>query len=449
MYFITGLIIFALCCLLTQMLFVDSEIARAKFCLPIPVTSVFMVGWTLLLAGCGKVPTFGENKVFINRLAIEIGEPLPEQGLEDVQHVLLALFGTADQPVLPESLLPGILTLDNVKRAAGKVYSDEQDVHFGLYRNNCIRCHGASGDGHGPAARLLSPYPRDYRLGKFKFKSTEQGVKPTKEDLSRTILHGIPGTSMPSFSLLPAEDIDALTDYVIYLSVRGETQRELLRMVSHKLDYGRGDRLLDSNWQQSDPSRYEQQLGELSKVAVDFFEQWRVDSPPPPIRPISMPIWEESSVDVSKRSGQLTDSIARGRQLFRSSVASCSKCHGEDGSGSNAPRDFDLWTKDWSISAGLDPENRMQIKPMLAAGALKPERLYPRNLQHGVFRGGSRPEDIYLRITRGIEGTSMPAAAMQPQVPQGLTSDQIWDLVNYVLSLASGSAAIISGDSAP
>ena len=34
---------------------------------------------------------------------------------------------------------------------------------------------------------------------------------------------------MPSFKLLPDLEIDALVDYVKYLSIRGETERELLR----------------------------------------------------------------------------------------------------------------------------------------------------------------------------------------------------------------------------
>ena len=72
---------------------------------------------------------------------------------------------------------------------------------------------------------------------------------------------------------------------------------------------------------------------------------------------------------------------------------------------------------------------------MLELGALKPRNILPRNLRIGVYRGGSRPIDLYLRIAQGIDGTPMPAAAMKPANPQGMTEEEVWDIVNYVLSL--------------
>lgn len=391
-----------------------------------------------VLGGCGTEPSFSENKVFIKRLELEIGEPLPEQGLSDVKHLMEVLFGSAEEPKMPGNEPEAFINVENLRRAAGRVFSDENDVHFGLYRNNCIRCHGTSGDGRGPAARLLSPYPRDFRLGKYKFKSTPQGTKPSKQDLARIIRHGLPGTSMPSFALLSNEDVEALVDYVIYLSIRGETERELLRRVSNSLDYSRGDRIIDASWSESDPVRYNSQLAELSEIAAGFVKNWQTGSatsPTSPIPPGDFPVWQANIEPSSHKAPKLVESVTRGKELFRSSVASCSKCHGEDGTGANAPRDYDLWTKDWA--AGFDPGDKVAIQPLVRAGALKPTRLYPRNLRHGVFRGGSAPEDIYTRITQGIEGTPMPAVAIKSQNGEGLTSDQVWDLVNYVLSLQS------------
>jgi mono/diheme cytochrome c family protein len=241
---------------------------------------------------------------------------------------------------------------------------------------------------------------------------------------------------MPNFALLPDEDIDALTDYVIYLSVRGETERDLLRQVAYMLDYSRGDRIFDENWRESDPGRYDTQLRELSKIAATYLGQWRVDAQPSPVRPEGFPVWEGPYAKDTVIEPPLLESIARGKEAFNSSVASCAKCHGADGTGRTAPRDYDLWTKDWTLAAGIDPQDKDAIRPMLKAGALKPVQLYPRNLNLGIFRGGNRPEDIYTRIVHGIEGTSMPAAALQSPANQGLTPDQVWDLVNYVLSLA-------------
>jgi mono/diheme cytochrome c family protein len=277
-------------------------------------------------------------------------------------------------------------------------------------------------------------------MGKYKFKSTVQGKKPSRGDLERTIRMGLPGTSMPSFGLLEDDDLTALVDYVIYLSVRGETEREMLRQVANMLDYDRGERLFDVALKESDPPRYEAQLLELTKIASNLLDQWNVESQAAPAPPADFPLWDSALSDQSRTDPKLADSIARGQKLFRGQLASCSKCHGEDATGRAAPIDYDIWTKDWTLAARVDPENKTEIRPLLQAGALKPVRMYPRNLNLGVFRGGSQPQDIYLRIVNGIEGTSMPAAAMQPHSNEGLSPDQVWDLVNYVLSLSANSA---------
>src|SRR5205807_5778428 len=98
----------------------------------------------------------------------------------------------------------------------------------GLYREHCAHCHGITGDGVGPTAAFLNPYPRDYRKGQFKFKSTPAGFKPTHADLKKIVLDGVPGTAMPSFKLLPDLEVEALVEYVRYLSIRGEIERRLL-----------------------------------------------------------------------------------------------------------------------------------------------------------------------------------------------------------------------------
>ncbi|OYW20909.1 MAG: hypothetical protein B7Z55_06480, partial [Planctomycetales bacterium 12-60-4] len=56
------------------------------------------------------------------------------------------------------------------------------------------------------------------------------------------------------------------------------------------------------------------------------------------------------------------------------------------------------------------------------------------DLTSGMLHGGPRPEDIYLRIYNGINGTPMPgfANALKDE------PDTIWDLVAYV-TYVSGS----------
>jgi hypothetical protein len=103
------------------------------------------------------------------------------------------------------------------------------------------------------------------------------------------------------------------------------------------------------------------------------------------------------------------------------------------GKGDGQQNNYDDWTRDWT--QGFDPRNLDQLRPLLAAGALKPRHILPRNLQLGVFRGGGKPADLYTRIVNGIEGTPMPAAPMKPANPQGLTSADVWDIVNFLLNL--------------
>jgi len=54
----------------------------------------------------------------------------------------------------------------------------------------------------------------------------------------------------------------------------------------------------------------------------------------------------------------------------------------------------------------------------------------PRNLTRGIYRGGRRPIDIYRRVHEGIPGTQMAGFADVLK-----TDEEIWDLVNYVLSV--------------
>jgi mono/diheme cytochrome c family protein len=143
--------------------------------------------------------------------------------------VLTAVFGTPDEPFDANQFAPFGLDMEQVRFSAGSAARNGQGDRRGLYREHCAHCHGISGDGAGPTARFLNPYPRDYRNGKFKFTST--GTRPTADDLKRTLVEGIPGTAMPSFALLPNDELDALVEYVRYLAIRGEVESFLFDLV--------------------------------------------------------------------------------------------------------------------------------------------------------------------------------------------------------------------------
>ena len=74
------------------------------------------------------------------------------------------------------------------------------------YRSACAPCHGILGDGQGPAARSISPKPRDFTAGVFKFRTTPSGALPSDSDLFRTVSDGVPGTWMPAWEELLSEN---------------------------------------------------------------------------------------------------------------------------------------------------------------------------------------------------------------------------------------------------
>lgn len=354
--------------------------------------------------------------------------------MADVSSVVDELFGTPAAPVWPAERMANdaqrdLVSLDRLNQAAGGVTSDQADAHTGLYQEHCVICHGISGSGAGPASRFQLPYPRDFRAGVFKWKSTDRNHKPTREDLGRLLIHGIPGAPMPSFAIVEPSERDALVDYVIYLSVRGEVERELLALAIDDLDYDTTppdeDLRLTLVTQKANSESLTEGQETIGRVIQKTVQAWvDAESPAVPPRPDLGP-------------GELAESIDRGREIFHGKIANCVGCHGEGGRGGLPTLDYDDWTKDFTTRIGITPDDRDAVKPFRKAGALPPRQIDPRVLAGGVLRGGKEPETIYRRIHHGIAGTPMPSLEISDSVaPQmGLKPDQAWDLVAYVLSL--------------
>ena len=89
-----------------------------------------------------------------------------------------------------------------------------------LYANHCASCHGADGSGKGPAARHLSPGPRDFRAGEFMHKAAEGDALPTDAELRRVIKKGVADRGMPAWGGLRDEDVDALVSFIKTFSPR-------------------------------------------------------------------------------------------------------------------------------------------------------------------------------------------------------------------------------------
>ena len=334
------------------------------------------------------------------------------QKLQFISTALYAAFGTPDEPfIFPEFQWNADeqtgLDLKKIKLAAGPYGGNADGTQRGLFRQHCAHCHGVTGDGAGPTAAFLEPYPRDYRQGVFKFKSTLNAAKPTTADLKRTVTEGIPGTAMPSFLLLPDKEVEALVEYVKYLSIRGQTEVMLATLL-----LAGGDDLPEG---ETPEERAPASAAYIKEQISPIVDQWNaakeaIVNPPP--RP------ETSTPE------ELAASIARGQELFKSKNAQCLQCHGPtalgDGKDGGPEKDYDNW-------------NKMKLPGDMDRWLLPKQVLRPRNLRMGIYRGGRRPLDIYRRVHSGIAGTPMPAGG-EGATPV-LEPADIWHVVDYVLSL--------------
>ena len=364
----------------------------------LPVARAVFVAAALLLSGClSEPPQFKLN--LEGRRPDELS-PAQEQALPET---LEKLFGTPDEPRAPEG---SGLDLDRLRAAAGPIGSDEQGAQRGLFRQHCVGCHGVSGDGAGPNARLLNPYPRDFRNGIFKYTSTIAGAKPARDDLEHTVRQGSHGTAMPSFNKLPEHEVDALVEYVKYLAIRGETELFLLRLIVDEDEYLPLDRLA-----------IELLTDEIAWYGMLWAEaeSQRVEPPPRP------------RVDTPER---MVASVAAGRELYGNKKAECVKCHGPEGKGDGEEKElYDDWNEK---KKGVTPELTRELAGRFT---LPIQRLRPRDFTEGLYRGGDRPVDLYWRIYVGIKGTPMPAAGPAPGSQGVYTPEEIWHVVHYLLSL--------------
>jgi mono/diheme cytochrome c family protein len=300
-------------------------------------------------------------------------EPAPELRTK-IDEFLLAQFGTPADP-----------------KINGATDDRNFAIHKGsrLYRMNCMYCHGPAGAGNGASATAYFPLPRDYRWGFFKWKSTEGPQRPLRDDLLRTVTNGVPGTSMPAFGRLPQEQREQLVEYVVFLSQRGETERRLLKKASEAPQE-------TSELKTFIEEEFDEELKGSARSVAQAWESAKAVPVPP----------RNESIDADQK--LRNESIERGAKLFMGPTANCVKCHGTDGKG------------------------RRQVLPNVPVADDRDSwgnPVSPRDLTEGVYRGGRRLEDTFLRIHQGILASAMPAFG------KDLKPDQIWDLVRFVRAL--------------
>ena len=202
-----------------------------------------------------------------------------------------------------------------------------------IYAQHCAVCHGPDGRGNGPGAPSLVPRPRDFTLGKFKYKTTPADQPPSDADLINTVSNGLGASAMPYWrDLLSEPDIREVVTYI-------------------------------------------------KRFSPVF------DSPAP--QPLTVPPRVQPSAE----------SIARGRQLY--DTIGCDDCHAASARGGFTFKDAKGY-------------------PVIARDLSAP----------WTFRGGSAPEQIWLRLTTGLAPGPMPSYAART------TPEERWDIVNYVVSLA-------------
>ena len=381
----------------------------------------------IAVSGCdARIERFDANEVYALTLTRSRSTPA-EVASQDAAQVVETLFGSPDQPRWPEGLLDpaetSLVQPDRLARAAGGVSSDKEGTQRGLFREHCVICHGLSGSGAGPASLFQNPYPRDFRHGVFKWKSTDRSSKPTRTDLHRLLVRGAPGTAMPSFSLLSPDDLEALVDYVIYLSVRGEVERRLMAAAIDDLGYEETSPEQSLQLTAVGDSEGGQAVRDiLNRVVTRWHQADR--------SVVSVPQW------TSLQGPSKQQSVDRGKEIFHGPIANCVGCHGPEGNGEVITLDYDDWSKEYSTRIGLTPSDREAMRPFRDAGALRPRAIKPRRLTDGVFQGGGEPDTLFRRITQGIAGTPMPTVqVVAEENGKGLTEDQVWDLVRYIRSL--------------
>lgn len=279
---------------------------------------------------------------------------------EKLAAVLDGMFGT---PAVPK--VPGYaLGLAPEKLALGA----------GIHKAKCAQCHGMAGDGRGPTGAWVYPHPRDVRSAKFKYVSTTNGA-PTRDDLVAMVKVGIAGNSMPGFAMLPPEQLDAVVDYTLYLTLRGKVELDLLSAVL-------GEEGL------TEPAE------EFAKAAlartVKRFEAAEANAVRPTVPPLE-----------AKDGGADAAYDARVRSGFASfAKVGCASCHKDYG------RETHYLYDEWGVA------------------------VRPSNLSAGVHRAGSEPLDLFRRIRCGIPPSGMPAVDAK-----ALDDGLVWDLVLFLKAL--------------
>ena len=296
-----------------------------------------------------------------------------------LQEELDKLFGTPASPKVDIGTeVIRTLGLDPAALAEGSRY----------YRQQCLHCHGLTGDGRGPTGPWVNPHPRDYRRGYFKFTSTKGG-NDRKPRARGPDAHA---------SRRHRQQLDAFVWTAPRRAARKDGQLRDSPLHSRRDGGGHHPRLagvFDEEKAEFDLTQLEG--GSLhAQVAASvgtIGDRW-VASSANGIEPAKFPFSRND----------MAGSITRGHKLFTApGAASCVSCHADFG------RQFSYRWDEWGTI------------------------VRPADLTGGIYRGGRRPIDLYYRIHSGILGAGMPAFSKENGGT--LETNDVWDLVNFLKAL--------------
>jgi mono/diheme cytochrome c family protein len=91
--------------------------------------------------------------------------------------------------------------------AGSVVFAGDAAKGKAIYEKNCLMCHGAQGNGDGPAAAMVRPKPTNF--------TSPESKKKSDAELLKTIESGSPGTPMaPWKETLSPQQIQDVLAYV-------------------------------------------------------------------------------------------------------------------------------------------------------------------------------------------------------------------------------------------
>jgi len=275
-------------------------------------------------------------------------------------------------------------------------YGQEQYI---LY---CYACHGAQGDGRGPASRWLRPPPRDFRLATFKFAKVIDGL-PRDEDLKHIIRHGLDGTPMLKWDI-PDNTLNAIIQYIKTFSPEGEGFRD------EDAEYGEVIEVGDDPWS-------DDQAGAVTHGKKLYH---------------SKGCWSCHAAYADKASITAANAEIKGKDAKVAFRPNMYYSEPKVSSIYTAPiKDF--YTNHFRRNVEYDDcedDDGCEDSQKCVYGRCEHKlRILPPDFTFDVVRSGSEPADIFKTISAGIPGAGMPQF-------KGVETDKdIWALAHYVNSL--------------